>query len=616
MKVFLLDLNSYTHMSYGLLCLADALGKQGHAVVVGGRPKALANAARRPREVDFVVEQVKAASPDLIGLSAFSTTAFALESFLPRLKEQMPGTPIVIGGVHCLLERERALDGNSLADFCFLGEGEEAFPAFLSGLSKGGAGYRDCPGLIFRESGRVVCNTAPEPVQFDDYIPMRAFKRYTSRAIFDMDEACEAPLADSEHFYPLVQPTLSVLLSRGCPYRCTFCHMPCNPYNKMRYVSPEAFERQLAILLDEFPFRSLFIHDSAFDINKPWARRIARVIENTPRIVDWACQFKPDLVTDDFVGELVSARCRAASLYLENAVERIRNGELNKQIEQEELEHAYEIVEKHRIFVRVNCILGSPGESTEEIMENVEFLERHPPGQGRFLRLFVLPGTELHKKYPNRRFVENPEISDQQYATLRFILGLHYSPLAIQLRRSLSVATRSIMMVQDEPSSEQTLRSMQELALMIGLRVKPDDALPRRMTLLVAPCSGALDALLLPLNTHVVKFAKHPLAADPGSDTVEELRTVKHDCMVLASDRPSEGMLDAMVLLANRLGVPRVAVVSRRHGLIVEYDLFSKNLSQYRFCLDFSRAVSDALNREAPMSNETVDFQILRELGI
>ena len=617
MKVFLLDLNPYSHMSYGLLCLADALGQEGHQVIVGGRPRGLAKAIRNPHELDFVAKQVKAASPDLVGLSAFSTTAFALKTFLLRLRELLPTTPLVLGGFHCILQRERALDENPLADFCFSGEGEVEFPRFLSMLSDGSGIYRDIPGLVFRENGKSFCNPAPAAADFSNYIPVRAFKKYTSPDIFAMDKPVEAPLADTEHFYPLVQPTLAVLLSRGCPYRCTFCHMPSHPYNGMRFLSPEAFRQQLTSLLDEFAFRSIFIHDSMFDINKPWAREIMRIIKDEPRIVDWACQLKPDLVKDDFVAELVDARCRAVGLYLENSVERIRNGVLNKHCSQPKLELAYEIVEKHRLFVRVNVILGSPGETSSEIAENVEFLERHPSGQVRFLRLFVLPGTELYEKYPDCRFIHNREISDEQYNNLVLTLGIHYGPFAIQLRKWIPIAGKSLLLVEDEPSGRLTLRSMQELSLMMSLPGKPADKLPSRMTFLVGPCPPTFKASLPP-NSKVLEFPNHPLAFGPRDDNMYDdemngLRKTGYDYLLVASEFPSKETLDAAISLANQLGIVRVAVVNRRHGIVFDYDLFSKSLSQHRFSLNFAGAVVDALKNNVPMSNETTDFQLLTE---
>jgi hypothetical protein len=312
---------------------------------------------------------------------------------------------------------------------------------------------------------------------------------------------------------------------------------------------------------------------------------------------------------------LVEARCRTVCLYLENSVERIRNGVLNKHCSQAKLEQAYEIAEKYRLFVRVNVILGSPGETNSDIAENIQFLERHSLGQVKFLRLFVLPGTELHKKYPNCHFIHNPNISDQQYANLRFILGLHYSPFAIQLRRLLHFAGKSLLLVQDAPAGNHTLRAMQELALMIGLHGKPTEKLPSRMTLLVESSSGNVSASLPP-NSTVVRFLDHPLATRQEDDgQMNEIRETHYDYMLLPSDRPDHETLDSMILMANQLGVPRAIVVNRRHGVVFDYDLFSKNLSQHRFCLNFSEVVGGVLEDKVPMSNQSTDFQLLEEGG-
>ena len=169
---------------------------------------------------------------EIVMLTAMHAQQQGLESVLQEANQR--GKITVLGGPHVTLlaDEERPKDCN----FIFVGEVENTIPDFLHALKKG------------KDHGVFSCEEKPDisesPVPRFDLINLNDYA------------------------------TLTIQVSRGCPYDCEFCDIAMLYGRKMRYKKPEQVTRELEVLYQLGFGGEIFISDDNFIGNKSHARAV------------------------------------------------------------------------------------------------------------------------------------------------------------------------------------------------------------------------------------------------------------------------------------------------------------------------------------------------------
>lgn len=141
-----------------------------------------------------VVERVRAAQPDLIGLSLTSRQWQRARGLVRDIRKELD-VPVVAGGLHPTFSPADVLD-NPGFDYVCLGEGEEAMADLVDALERGEA-TDAIPNIWKRGGGHPGMRPPFEPI---DDLP------FMDRAF--LDEA---------------HGVVHMATQRGCPFRCTYC---------------------------------------------------------------------------------------------------------------------------------------------------------------------------------------------------------------------------------------------------------------------------------------------------------------------------------------------------------------------------------------------------------
>src|SRR5262245_19655757 len=141
--------------------------------------------------------------PDLVGFSLiFQYMVPEFAAVIRALRAAGVSAHFTIGGHYASFEPEALLGFIPELDSVVRFEGEDTLAALVTGLDDPAA-WRRTPGIAWRDDGKVVC-TPPRGgrTAIDDFAP-------PDRR--DIDYRVEE------------LPTASVLASRGCPWKCSFC---------------------------------------------------------------------------------------------------------------------------------------------------------------------------------------------------------------------------------------------------------------------------------------------------------------------------------------------------------------------------------------------------------
>ncbi|MCC3769582.1 B12-binding domain-containing radical SAM protein [Streptomyces sp. UNOC14_S4] len=223
-----------------------------------------------------ILEEVEAF--DVVAVSSIFTQQTACCLDLARLvKSAFPEKILVAGGVNARSLKEMFFDSGY--DVVFLSEGEEPLVAFAEHLRSGTPALDAVPSISFRRDGRTVTTRGTRLVTDLDEYPMPSWDALPNEQYWDisvlwggregwMDEG------QKPHF-------ASILTSRGCPYRCTYCHISkerggeAGEIGDLRFHSVERVERELDTLKG-LGVDLVYINDDSL---LAWKHRVHQVLD-------------------------------------------------------------------------------------------------------------------------------------------------------------------------------------------------------------------------------------------------------------------------------------------------------------------------------------------------
>lgn len=213
---------------------------------------------------------------DVVGVTSIFTpqTSMAL-SLIALVKRVAPNKTVVAGGVNARSLRRRFFRAG--ADVVFLSEAEKAVVAFAESM-RGKRSRADVPGIaILDDAGREVV-TPPAPVVTNlDTLAMPAWDLLPLRKYWGIARPHGGQFPEGE---PIRYG--SVLTSRGCPYRCSYCHISkegrgtvSGAIGTWRAHAVDRVIEELQVLRD-LGVRQVFFEDDSLLANKSRAVRLFR----------------------------------------------------------------------------------------------------------------------------------------------------------------------------------------------------------------------------------------------------------------------------------------------------------------------------------------------------
>ena len=154
----------------------------------------------------------EAAGYDAIGISSTFTAQHTRALATVRLlREAYPAVSIFVGGVNARYFKSAFLDAG--ADAACLTEGEGVVVDLLR------RPLAEVPGIAWKSGGFVRVNPSPEPVVDLDELPMPAWD------LLPLAQYQRVARPHGRGFDGAQPRYAEMMTSRGCPYRCTFCHV-------------------------------------------------------------------------------------------------------------------------------------------------------------------------------------------------------------------------------------------------------------------------------------------------------------------------------------------------------------------------------------------------------
>lgn len=325
--------------------------------------------------------------PDVVGVGALTGEAPQSRRFFAQVKASCPSALTVLGGPHATTSPRRILADENL-DVVVVGEGERTFVELCDRVA-GGDRRPEIAGVAFRRGAGALApiySGAPrDPILALDDLPHPAWDLVDVPAYW-REHTMNGMLKRARY--------MSIFTSRGCPYRCTYCH---NVFGKrFQERSPEHVLSEIRELHERYGIEEIHILDDIFNANRERAKEIMRLLANSG--MNLALAFPNGLRGDRMDSELIRLM-RAAGTYkicyaVESASPRIQKL-IRKHVDLSRLADVIAETSEAGILTHGFFMLGFPTERRDELDATVTWSRRSALHLANFFIVNPFEGTPI-----------------------------------------------------------------------------------------------------------------------------------------------------------------------------------------------------------------------------
>jgi anaerobic magnesium-protoporphyrin IX monomethyl ester cyclase len=391
----------------GLVSVGTALREAGHEVTVcdadyNENPSVLANVSltghyqvyldglRRPehpiwQEVRATIQQVR---PDVVGIGMCTAAAGSAFLVAQISKAINPACPVVVGGPHATVKAEEVLKICPAVDYVVRGEGETTAVELTAAIAdlRRAMNLQSVEGILgvsFRAGGTIRHNPPRD--------------RTT-----DLDELAPPDRALLMHRAAYSSEDMGlVMTSRGCPFACTFCATDTRQvrYRSIEHILGEIRHVKAAYGTTQFSFK-----DDSFTVNKNRVAEFCDTVTREGLHIGWECNTRVDLVNEPMLRQMKQAGCNSVKVGIESGSRAVLE-RMNKGITTDQARRAARLLRKVGLFWTGYFLIGTPGETTEDIYRTLDLMYEIRPDFASIGIYEPFPGTAMFEEGIRRGLV-------------------------------------------------------------------------------------------------------------------------------------------------------------------------------------------------------------------
>lgn len=290
-------------------------------------------------------DAVESLSPRAVGVSVtFSYLYPAGQSVAAAVRALDAQVPILIGGPHVTYQDEACLRETPAIDVVVRGEGEWTALALIRALDTGGD-LSEVAGITYRAPDGSVRVNPKRPLGDVLTLPAEDFGLLPRRFVEVMD--------------------ITALTSRGCAYRCRFCH-------EFRYWGGVVREHPVARVVAEMDRLAAYgnhlqgIDDSMLDMRTPFFQELVSALGRSPHLhPNFGLLSRLDTLTEEGARQMREAGMRWVCVGVESGSQRVLDT-MNKAITVPQIEAGLRLAQAGGLSASGFLIIGHPGDSPEE----------------------------------------------------------------------------------------------------------------------------------------------------------------------------------------------------------------------------------------------------------
>jgi radical SAM superfamily enzyme YgiQ (UPF0313 family) len=345
-----------------------------------------------------LVEEIIGRLPWMVGFSCYLWNIDRTLWIVDRLKERRPELKVLLGGPEITPDNAWALDRPGV-DFTVFGEGERAFVELL---------------------GKYTCATAGLPSSADNTIGQVWRRPEVGDAASTAGQAGHRPkVGRGTHRNPLVDRSLSSLDAvsspyiegiidaddeqtmfletvRGCRFKCRYCYYP-KGHSALQFLSPEQIAANLRYA-SQREVAEVFLLDPTLN-QRPDFIDFLHLLEqgNAERRFTYSGELRAEGIDAAAARLMRRANFKEVEIGLQS-IDPQAQKLMGRGADLKALEAGAKALMDEGVEVRLDLILGLPGETVDSFRRGLDYLLRTRPfSQLQVFNLSILPGTSFRR---------------------------------------------------------------------------------------------------------------------------------------------------------------------------------------------------------------------------
>jgi radical SAM superfamily enzyme YgiQ (UPF0313 family) len=333
-----------------------------------------------------IQKNIREFMPQIIGISAITLEAQMLHKIASYIKSNTSNVMIIAGGPHATIFPEDVLK-NAAIDIAVIGEGEETFKELMDVIDQKGD-LRNVDGIVFKQNGNIIKTRKRRYIQDLDRIPYPAYD------LINIEEYAKHPGAGSSG----LRLYMTILTSRGCPFKCTYCHKLSG--FEFRARTPENIINEIKMLIEQYNIFNFEIIDDIANFNVHRFKYFLSLLKEKVKskiFLSFPGGLRGDLLDEETIALMKEVGTVELSLAIETASQRLQKL-IKKNLNIDKVKKIIDFAVDKGIYVRGAFMLGFPTETKEEIKATINLACKSKLHEAHFFAVNPFGGTELSKQ--------------------------------------------------------------------------------------------------------------------------------------------------------------------------------------------------------------------------
>ena len=340
------------------------------------------------------------------------------KSFIKTIKKIYPEVTMVCGGEHISACPKFSMEDCPEIDICVSGEGEETSIYILKTIEQKKS-LSKVNGIVYRSDKEIIINPRRSRISKLDDIPLPAWD------LFPLENYLSNNLGYG------VNPgrTMPMLISRGCPFQCTFCSSPQMWTTKWQARDPDCVIEEMQFYIDKYKATNFDFYDLTAIVRKDWIIKFCKKIIKKNWNITWQMPSgtRSEALDDETLGLMMLSGQKHIS-YAPESASKTTLQKIKKKIKIENMKKSIRSALSKGMSVKLNLMLGFPDETHKEMLETLRFVmdAAFMGVSDVYLASFApYPGSELFDQmYKNGQI---PKLDDEYFLNLTSYTDLLHS---------------------------------------------------------------------------------------------------------------------------------------------------------------------------------------------
>lgn len=390
------DVGSSVGYSAGIGSLSAILKKNGHSTGLIHISEDL----NYPMDKQRICEDVRAFGPGLICFSITTNQWYFARIIGEWIKEEFD-IPVIVGGHHPMSHPDNVIK-EPWVDILCRGEGDFVLPEIVRRIEQGeGDSFAGIPNIYHKKNEQIAIEPLESWAKDLEDLPI------DDREVFDYEKIINTRNGWAE-----------VIVTRGCPYHCTYCfnkplldqykksfettHRGKKVFPEKDFVSRrrhvDTTISMLKGLKETYPnIRYFTFVDDVMAREGQWFDEFTRRYKDEIGL-PYACTSQPLLFSKKLALQLKESGCKVVKMGVEAGNEEIRKKVLKRNISNEKLIEVFTIAREFGLKPQSFNMIGIPGESITNMMETVHLNAKIKPYIVWLSTFSPYPGTEIYRE--------------------------------------------------------------------------------------------------------------------------------------------------------------------------------------------------------------------------